>query len=270
MLTELTAAEHDRNSKRDYRNRRPNLHSLLRSMCLVLKVRSLSLGFLGFDTMSDLSELEYLETQSGENPVGTVIWMHGLGADATDFEPIVPLLQLEQPLRFVFPNAPVRPITINGGAEMRGWYDIDPGAPLKGTEDIQASADAIAALVEQEVANGVPTEKITLAGFSQGGVIALQLGLSYREKLCGIMALSTYVHDHEHVAERADFANVDTSIFMAHGLSDPMIPITRAITSREALINLSYPIEWHEYAMGHQVCPQEIADIAAWLNQIYR
>lgn len=219
---------------------------------------------------NEIAELEYLETESGNNPVGTVIWMHGLGADATDFEPIVPLLELDKPLRFVFPNAPVRPITINGGAQMRGWYDIDPGAPLKGTEDIEASADAISKLIDQEIENGVPTQNITLAGFSQGGVIALHVGLSYRQKLRGIMALSTYVHDHEHVAERADFANVDTSIFMAHGLNDPMIPITRAITSRETLLNLGYPIEWHEYAMGHQVCPQEISDIAAWLNQIYR
>jgi phospholipase/carboxylesterase len=220
--------------------------------------------------MSELAEIEVLEAESGPNPVGTVIWLHGLGADASDFEPIVPIMELDQSLRFVFPNAPVRPITINGGAEMRGWYDIDPGAPLKGTEDIDASAAAIAQLIDREVENGVPYEKITLAGFSQGGVIALQLGLSYRQKLCGIMALSTYVHDHEHAAERADFANVDTSIFMAHGLSDPMIPITRAITSREALLNLSFPVQWQEYAMGHQVCPQEIADIATWLNEIYR
>ena len=218
--------------------------------------------------MSEL--LEYLHAETGPNPVGTVIWMHGLGADATDFEPIVPMLNLQQPLRFVFPNAPVRPVTINGGMEMRAWYDIDPGAPLAGSDDIDASTQAIAALVEAEVANGVAHENVVLAGFSQGGVIALQLGLSYRHKLRGIMALSTYLHDHEHVAERLDFANVDTPIFMAHGLSDPMIPITRAITSRETLIGLNYQVEWHEYAMGHQVCPQEIADIAQWLNQIYR
>jgi phospholipase/carboxylesterase len=196
--------------------------------------------------------------------------MHGLGADATDFEPIVPMLQLDRPLRFVFPNAPVRPVTINGGMEMRAWYDIDPGAPLSGNDDIEASAAAIAALVQREVDSGTPSEDIVLAGFSQGGVIALQLGLSHRQKLRGIMGLSTYLHDHERVAERADFANVDTPIFLAHGLSDPMIPITRAITSREALLSLNYQVQWYEYAMGHQVCPQEIVDIAQWLNQIYR
>jgi phospholipase/carboxylesterase len=217
-----------------------------------------------------VENLEYLETQVGDMPIGTVIWMHGLGADATDFEPIVPMLELEHSLRFVFPNAPVRPITINGGMEMRAWYDIDPGAPLAGTDDIAASTSAVSALIEQETANGIPPANVTLAGFSQGGVIALQLGLSYRAKLRGIMALSTYVHDHEHLADRVDFANVDTPIMMAHGISDAMIPITRAITSREALLAMNYDVEWHEYAMGHQVCPQEIADIAQWLNKIYQ
>lgn len=221
------------------------------------------------DSPETPSVLECLETQTGDNPAGTVIWMHGLGADATDFEPLVPMLNLHQPLRFVFPNAPVRPITINGGAEMRGWYDIDPGAPLAGTEDIEVSAQAIAGLVQREMDAGVPSNKITLAGFSQGGVIALHLGLASRHELCGIMALSTYVHDHENLTSRVDFANVETPMFMAHGLSDPMIPITRAITSREALLKLNYNVQWHEYAMGHQVCPQEIADIEAWLNQIY-
>ncbi len=215
------------------------------------------------------TEIECLITETGDNPAGVVIWLHGLGADATDFEPIVPMLDLNQPLRFVFPNAPVRPITINGGMEMRGWYDIDPASPLSGTDDINASANAIEGLVEAEIAAGTDASKITLAGFSQGGVIALQLGLSMRKKIAGIMALSTYVHDHENLESRLDFANLDTPIFMAHGISDPMIPITRAITSREALLGFNYSVTWHEYAMGHQVCPQEIADIAAWLNQIY-
>lgn len=214
--------------------------------------------------------LECIETETGASFVGTVIWMHGLGADATDFEPIVPMLQLDQPLRFVFPNAPIRPITINGGAEMRGWYDIDPGAPLAGTADINASADDVKAIVAREIEAGVPSDKITLAGFSQGGVIALHLGLAYEKKIKGIMALSTYLHDHENLTARLGLANIETPIMMAHGISDPMIPITRAITSREAMIALNYNVQWHEYAMGHQVCPQEIADIAQWLNEIYR
>ena len=214
-------------------------------------------------------ELETLIVNTGDEPVGTVIWLHGLGADASDFEPIVPMLDLHQSLRFVFPNAPVRPITINGGTQMRGWYDIDPGAPLAGTQDIDVSAQAIKQLIDVQVQSGMEYQNITLAGFSQGGVIAMHLGLSHSEKLRGIMALSTYLHDHEHTQERISFANIEIPIFMAHGLSDPMIPITRAITSRQALLELNYPIEWHEYAMGHQVCPQEIADIATWLNNLY-
>ena len=214
-------------------------------------------------------QLECLTVETGDDPGRCVIWLHGLGADASDFEPIVPMLSLNQSIRFVFPNAPVRPITINGGAQMRGWYDIDPSAPLAGGEDIQASADSIATLIEAEVDAGIPAKQIALAGFSQGGVIALHLGLAYPHKLAGIMALSTYLHDHENVTSRLDFANVETPIFMAHGISDPMIPITRAITARETLLGLNYPVEWHEYAMGHQVCPAEIQDIASWLNQIF-
>jgi phospholipase/carboxylesterase len=214
--------------------------------------------------------LECLELATGADPVGTVIWMHGLGADAHDFEPIVPLLQLEQPLRFVFPNAPVRPVTINAGLRMRAWYDIDPRSPLSGDGEIRESAARIAELVEREVARGIPGQRVTLAGFSQGGVIALHLGLRHPDRLAGIMALSTYLHDHERLTDEVSFASIDVPIFMAHGLADPMIPITRAITSREALLRHNYQVEWHEYAMGHQVCPEEIRDIAGWLNRIYR
>jgi len=214
-------------------------------------------------------KLDTVVIDPGTSAAGTVIWLHGLGADAHDFEPIVPLLDLNRPLRFVFPNAPVRPVTINGGMEMRAWYDIDPGAPLAGTADIRESADRIGDLVAAEVAGGCLRENITLAGFSQGGVIALHHGLR-SGRFAGIMALSTYVHDHEHLAEEVSFASVDTPIFMAHGLADPMIPIARAVTSRIALEKLNYQIEWHEYGMGHQVCPEEIADIASWLNRIYR
>jgi phospholipase/carboxylesterase len=213
--------------------------------------------------------LETLVLDADGEAAGTVIWLHGLGADAHDFEPIVPMLNLVQPLRFVFPNAPVRPVTINAGMEMRAWYDIDPGAPLAGETDIQESAAAINALVSAEIEAGTPASRITLAGFSQGGVIALQVGLRAENRFAGIMALSTYVHDHEHLAGEVSFASIDTPIFMAHGLADPMIPIARAVTSREALTALNYQIEWHEYGMGHQVCPEEIEHIAAWLNRIY-
>ena len=212
-------------------------------------------------------QLDCLEIEPAGTAAGAVIWMHGLGADATDFEPIVPMLEIGAPVRFVFPNAPVRPVTINGGMAMRAWYDIDPGAPLAGTEDIRASAAAVEALLDREVERGVPEDRVVLAGFSQGGVIALHLGLRHPRRLAGILALSTYLHNHEHLGEEASLASVDAPIFMAHGRMDPMIPITRAITSREALTDLGYTVEWHEYPMGHQVCPEEIADIGAWLRQ---
>jgi phospholipase/carboxylesterase len=212
--------------------------------------------------------LDCIEIEPDTAPVGAVIWMHGLGADAGDFEPIVPMLELTTPVRFVFPNAPVRPVTINNGMRMRAWYDIDPRSPLSGTDDIRASAAAVEALVARERSRGVPADRIVLAGFSQGGVIALHLGLRYADRLGGIMALSTYLHDHERVAGEVSFASVDVPIFMAHGRLDPMIPIARAITSREALSALGYRVEWHEYPMGHQVCPQEIADLGGWLRRL--
>lgn len=216
-----------------------------------------------------MSDLETIVVTTGDNPAGTVIWMHGLGADAHDFEPVVPMLRLDRPLRFVFPNAPVRPVTINGGMEMRAWYDIDLSNPTVGERDIRESAEAIERLIDAEVAAGIPARRITLAGFSQGGVIATFLGVRANRKLAGIMGLSTYIHNHERVVDEVSLDNIDTPIFMAHGIADPMIPIARAITGREALRRLNYQVEWHEYGMGHQVCPQEINDIAAWLNRIY-
>jgi len=213
--------------------------------------------------------LECLELTTGSDPAGAVIWMHGLGADAHDFEPLVPMLTLQQPLRFIFPNAPIRPVTLNGGMKMRAWYDIDPRAPLSGDPEIRASANQVSALIDREITRGLRSDQVTLAGFSQGGVIALHLGLRHPERLGGIMALSTYLHDPEHLTDEVSFASIHVPIFMAHGLADPMIPITRAITSRETLLRHDYRVEWHEYAMGHQVCPEEIRDIANWLNQIY-
>ena len=210
--------------------------------------------------------LETVELQPDGGSAGTVIWLHGLGADGHDFEPIVPMLELDVAVRFVFPHAPVRPVTINGGMEMRAWYDIDPRSPLSGSDDIRASGDAIEELVLAEENRGVPRSRIVLAGFSQGGVVALHLALRSETRFAGVMALSTYVHDHENLADLISFASIDTPIFMAHGQMDPMIPITRAITSREALVGLGYDVEWHEYGMGHEVCPQEIADIARWLD----
>lgn len=211
--------------------------------------------------------LERIEITTGAPHDGVVIWLHGLGADGHDFEPIVPELRLPPAMRleFVFPHAPVRPVTINGGMEMRAWYDIDPRSPLSGTADIREAAEAVAGIVTEARQSGIDSRRIVLAGFSQGGVIALHLGLRHREPLGGIMALSTYVHDPEHLTNEISLENADVPIFMAHGVLDPMIPITRAITSREALRALNYQVEWHEYRMGHSVCPQQIADIGRWL-----
>lgn len=210
--------------------------------------------------------LQTVELGPDGDAAGTVIWLHGLGADGHDFEPIVPMLGLATPLRFVFPHAPVRPVTINAGMEMRAWYDIDPRSPLSGTDDIRLSGEQVEELVAREEDRGVPRSRIVLAGFSQGGVIALHLGLRSEDRFAGVMALSTYVHDHEGLADEVSFASIDVPLFMAHGQMDPMIPITRAITSREALTALGYDVEWHEYGMGHEVCPQEIADIGRWLE----
>jgi phospholipase/carboxylesterase len=217
--------------------------------------------------MTDL--LDCLEITPEETPRGSVIWLHGLGADASDFEPIVPMLNVGVPLRFVFPNAPVRPVTINAGMEMRAWYDIDPRAPLAGSEDIRTSAAAIERLIEREVERGIAAQRVVLAGFSQGGVIALHLGLRHAERLAGIMGLSTYVHDHEHLADEVSLASADVPIFLAHGNADPMIPIARAVTARQALEALGYQVEWHEYSMGHQVCPEEIGHIGGWLARVF-
>ena len=198
-----------------------------------------------------------------------VIWLHGLGADGHDFEPIVPQLKLgDRAIRFVFPHAPIRPVTINGGAQMRAWYDIDPRqGMLSGGADIARSAEQIEALVELELQRGIRSDRIILAGFSQGGVIALHTALRYRERLAGVMALSTYLHDHEHVAAELSFGNLELPILMCHGRFDPMIPITRAITARETLLGLNFPVQWHEYEMGHQVCQTEIDDMGRWLRE---
>ena len=204
--------------------------------------------------------------------VGVVIWLHGLGADGHDFEPIVPMLDLKVALRFIFPHAPERPVTINGGAEMRAWYDIDPRTPFSGsagTEDIRVSAGNIEELVQAEESCGIPRSKIVLAGFSQGGVIALHHALRSQTRFAGVLALSAYVHDHERLAEEVSRAGIDTPILMAHGQMDAIIPIARAVASREALRALGYAVEWKEYGMGHHIVPQEIADISRWLNECY-
>ena len=196
-----------------------------------------------------------------------VIWLHGLGADGHDFEPIVPELRLRRAVRFVFPHAPVRPVTINNGVEMRAWYDI-VGFDVRAEDDtgIRASAAAVARLVDREIERGVAAERIVLAGFSQGGAIALQLGLREPRRLAGVLALSTYLPLAATLAREKSAASAGLPIFMAHGEYDPVIPVAQAETSRRILEREGYAVDWHVYPMPHAVCAPEIAAIGAWLD----
>lgn len=215
--------------------------------------------------------LEAIEVETAPSPDAAVLWLHGLGADGRDFEPVVPQLQLPRALRvrFVFPHAPVRPVTLNMGMRMRAWYDIAQlGGGLEDDAGIRASQARIEALIARERARGLSAARIVLAGFSQGGAIALHTGLRHAERLAGILALSTYLPLAGTVAAQAGAANRDAPLFMAHGRFDDMIPIERARQSRAALEALGCRVEWHEYPMPHAVCAEEIADIAAWLRTV--
>jgi phospholipase/carboxylesterase len=216
--------------------------------------------------------LETLELETGPRPTAAVIWLHGLGADGYDFEPIVPELGLAATpaVRFVFPHAPMRPVTINGGAVMRAWYDILSLEGVRREDDagVRASQAGVEALIAREASRGIPAGRIVLAGFSQGGAIALQTGLRHAERLAGIMALSTYLPLAASLAAEASAANRHVPIFMAHGRDDGLIPIERAMISRDVLRKAGYPVEWHDYAMEHAVCREEIDDIAAWLRRV--
>jgi phospholipase/carboxylesterase len=221
--------------------------------------------------------LESIEIETGVNPTAAVIWMHGLGADGNDFVPIVPELGLAgaPAIRFVFPHAPMRAVTINNGYVMRAWYDVSFG-DLEGQsrradeQGVRDSESQIGALIEREVKRGIPAGKIALAGFSQGGAIALQTGLRYPEQLAGIMALSTYLPLAAALPNEASAANRKTSIFMAHGIYDPVVPYLMGTTSKTTLVALGYDVEWHEYAMQHSVCADEVRDIGAWLRRVLR
>ncbi|MEE9222900.1 MAG: dienelactone hydrolase family protein, partial [Nitrosomonadaceae bacterium] len=196
----------------------------------------------------------------------------GLGADGNDFVPIARELDLQSSIhtRFVFPHAPMRSVTINGGSVMRAWYNIS-NQSLSSHEDVvglRASQFAIETLISQEKQNGIRPENIVLAGFSQGGVMALQTGLRYPEKLAGIMALSCYLPLAQTLATEAHQANSSTPIFMAHGRNDPVIPLTLATLSRQQLLESGYCVEWNVYQMAHSVCIEEIADISKWLKQV--
>ena len=215
--------------------------------------------------------LETIEIETGSQPDAAVIWLHGLGADGHDFEPIVPELQLPQRLsiRFIFPHAPVRPVTLNQGMRLRAWYDIlQLGGGREDEPGIRASQRAVEDLIAREGSRGIAARRIVLAGFSQGGAIVLQTSLRYPERLAGTLALSTYLPLAGTLAAERSALNQDLPIFMAHGSQDPMIPLDRARFSRDALAALGYPVQWREYPMPHSVCLEELADIATWLTQV--
>jgi phospholipase/carboxylesterase len=222
--------------------------------------------------MSESKLLSTVEIETGPKPEHVILWMHGLGADGNDFVPIINELTVssKKPIRFIFPHAPERPVTINGGYVMRAWYDIY-GANIGASEDetgIRDSQEAIDALIENELQSGVASENIVLAGFSQGGAMALQAGLRQKNKLGGIMALSSYLPLSASLRHEAQTANAATPIFMAHGTHDAVVPITLATSSKEKLLQAHYAVEWHEYTMEHSVCGQEINDIDQWLQKI--
>ena len=217
--------------------------------------------------------IEHLELNTGANPKGTVIWMHGLGADCWDFVPIVKELGVPQelPLRFIFPQAPSRPITINGGQVMPGWYDISMAELERKADEsgIRGSQLAIDALIERETRRGIAADSIVLAGFSQGGAIAMQCALRSQHKLGGVMALSTYLTLADSLGSERTLTNAGIPILMAHGTQDPVVPLSLARTSRATLESHGYQVEWREYPMQHAVCGSEIEDIAAWLERRY-
>jgi phospholipase/carboxylesterase len=216
--------------------------------------------------------LETVEVEARARPSATVIWMHGLGADGHDFEPLVPHLAnaLNLSVRFIFPHAPVRPITLNAGMQMRAWYDII-GLDLHSAQDdsgIRASADAIGSLIKRENERGIGTNHIVLAGFSQGGAMSLYTGARYPEKLAGIIGLSCYLPLAASFASERLAANQSTPIFLAHGSLDPMIEERRGIETRTVLEAAGYAVECHSYRMAHEVCAEEIAAIAAYLQRV--
>jgi phospholipase/carboxylesterase len=216
--------------------------------------------------------LPAIELNINHDPVATVIWLHGLGADGNDFVPIVKELNLQEdkPIRFIFPHAPMRPVSINGGHVMRAWYDLGmvAGQLTSKEEDIRASQKALELLIEREISRGMPAEKIILAGFSQGGVIALHTGLRYPKKLGGVLALSTYLALANSLPTERSQVNATIPIYMAHGREDQVIPLAMAALSRDELQRLGYQVDWHQYPMQHSVCAEEIEAISDWLQGV--
>ncbi len=233
--------------------------------------------------MTSLQTIERKTGAPGELADASIIWMHGLGADANDFVPLVPELDLRsrsgEPLvvRFVFPNAPVMPVTINGGMSMRAWYDIlhmdlggvgTAGIPREDVRGLRASQAMVEELIATEIGRGVPVSRILLAGFSQGAAMTLMTGLRHPARLGGLIALSGYLPLAAEVAAERHAANHDVPIFMAHGTYDPVVRFERALQSRDVLVKLGYQVDWHAYPMQHTVCAEEVAAIGAFLRRV--
>lgn len=215
--------------------------------------------------------LPAIEIETKRKPSHAVIWLHGLGADGNDFVPVVKELKLPpMGIRFVFPHAPMRPVTINGGFVMRAWYDI-AYHELAFKEDergLRESQKLIEELIVRENKRGIPSSRIVLAGFSQGGVLALQTGLRQSKLLAGLMALSSYLPMSPMIEVERNAASNSVPIFMGHGITDNIVPLALGRMSRETLIKLGYEVEWHQYTMPHSVCPEELADIGVWLKRV--
>jgi phospholipase/carboxylesterase len=220
--------------------------------------------------MSDL--LEHIQIETNDNPEIAIIWMHGLGADGNDFVPLVRELDLTglPGIRFIFPHAKTMPVTISNGYVMRAWYDIT-GLEADRREDeggLRASQLEIEALIEREKQRGIPASRIILAGFSQGCAMAIQTGLRHPETLAGLLCLSGYVPLSARLGTERTEASKATPIFMAHGRYDNVVPFSRAEASRDLLVSLGYQLEWHEYAMQHSLCLEEVQHISAWLKKV--
>lgn len=216
---------------------------------------------------------EFIEVDPSGDPSAVIIWLHGLGADGHDFEAIVPQLRLPAPLpvRFVFPHAPMRAVTVNGGLVMRAWFDIfdvELTADSIDHDQFLESSEILTALIENEMRSGVASDRIVLAGFSQGGAIVLHTGLQYEKQLAGILAMSMHLPTIADTASTFSSAAKQVPIMMAHGQTDPVIPLPKALATRQALSDLGYAVDWHDYPMPHSVCAEEIEDIRSWLLKI--
>jgi phospholipase/carboxylesterase len=216
--------------------------------------------------------LQVLEAQTGENPVATILIMHGLGADGRDFVPIAEQIDLSSvgPVRYLFPNAPTIPVTINGGYVMPAWYDILAADLVKREDEagLRSSRVEIEALIANEKARGIPASRIVVAGFSQGCAMSLMVGLRHAEALAGMVGMSGYLPLASHTAAEHTAASLKTPIFMAHGTRDGVVVLPRATASRDALTAMGYAVEWHDYPMEHSVCPQEVVELEAFLQRV--